>query len=138
MPFGNASSGSPPGPRFPAPSSRCSTRRATSTATTRISPGRRAPSRGPSATGFSYHADRQKLKTSRGDPWTFDTLRRYAEEAPAVGGREAALWIVKDLRRGGRPDVDALAKRAGVAPYAERLRAGTELDTLEEDVRAGR
>ena len=86
----------------------------------------------------SYHADRQKPKTFRGDPWTFESLRRYAEEAPAVGGREAALWIIKDLRRGGRPEIDALAKRAGVAPYAERLRAGTALDALEEDVRSGR
>ncbi len=87
---------------------------------------------------LSYHADKQKLKTFRGDPWTFLSLQRYAEEAPAVAGREAALWLVKELRRGGRPDVEALAKRPGVAPYAERLRAGTELDALEEDVRSGR
>lgn len=86
----------------------------------------------------SYHAARQKLKTFRGDAWAFSALRRYAEEATDVADREAALWVVKDLRRGAKPDVDALIKRPGIAPFAERLRAGADLDALEKDLRSVR
>jgi hypothetical protein len=81
----------------------------------------------------SYHADQRKLKTFRGDEWTFASLRRYAREAPAVAARELALWIVKDLRRAGpRPELAALAKRT---PFAERLGAGSDLDALEAEIR---
>lgn len=87
----------------------------------------------------SYHADRQKMKTYRGDAWTFATLRRYAEEARATADREIALWLLKDRRRAGpRPVPDVLWKRPGLAPYRERLAGVDGLDALEEEIRAGR
>jgi hypothetical protein len=82
----------------------------------------------------SYHADKQKLKTFRGDAWAFVALRRYAAEAREVAARELALWLVKDRRRGGRPDEDLLARPA-LAPWAERLRKGEALDVLEAEIR---
>ncbi|HEX7899347.1 MAG TPA: hypothetical protein VF950_16395, partial [Planctomycetota bacterium] len=85
--------------------------------------------RGP----VSYHADQQKLKTFRGEAWTFDALRRYAREAPEVAARELALWIVKDRRRAGpRPEHAELAKRT---PWADRFGADADLDALEAEIR---
>jgi hypothetical protein len=80
---------------------------------------------------ISYHADQQKMKTYRGEAWTFEILRRYAEEAPDVAARELALWIVKDVRRAGpRPAHAELAKRT---PLANRPLV--ELDALEAEIR---
>jgi hypothetical protein len=87
----------------------------------------------------SYHADRQKMKTYRAEAWSFAALRRYAEEATAVADRELGLWIVKDIRRGGpRPEHASIAKRPGLARHRERLAAATDVDALEDELRAGR
>lgn len=84
-------------------------------------------------------------KTYRGDAWTWANYKRYADEVPAVAGRELALWLIRDLRRtSGKPTpsfVEALASRKeapGLSPWAERLgQAGlADLDVLETKIRA--
>lgn len=90
----------------------------------------------------TYYTTDKVIPTHRGEAFDFAALRRYVEEAPSVAGREAALWAVREIRRGG--DRGALgaflranAARAGLAPYAERLEmaAPEDLDPLEEEIR---
>jgi predicted nucleic acid-binding Zn ribbon protein len=67
-------------------------------------------------------------------------LRRAAEGAREVAGRELALWALKEARRGGAPSklVAPHAAKPGFAPYAARLDAASGFDALEADIRAGR
>jgi hypothetical protein len=70
---------------------------------------------------------------------------KHAEAAKGLAGREFALWIVKDFRRGGlRPELgEAVRKRAshaGLSAFAERLEkvgegSGEDLDGLEKGIR---
>lgn len=90
----------------------------------------------------TYHANREPVKTFRGDAFSFETFRKYVEEAVPAAGRELALWAVRDLRRAGpRPAVaEALrlhAAHAGLSDFAERLgkAAPEELDGLEKAIR---
>ncbi len=93
----------------------------------------------------TYYTNDKVIPTHRGEAFDFAALRRYVEEAPAVAGREAALWAVREIRRGGdRKALDAFltanAAHPGVAPYVERLAkaAPEDLDPLEEAIRSGK
>ena len=85
------------------------------------------------------------MTTHRGEAFTWANYKRYADELPAVAGRELALWLIRDLRRtSGKPTpsfVEALASRKdapGLSPWVERLaQAGlADLDDLETKIRA--
>jgi hypothetical protein len=53
----------------------------------------------------SYYTPGKRGTTHRGDVFGFAELRRYKDEALAVGGKEFLLWIAVDFRqRGLRPD----------------------------------
>jgi len=90
----------------------------------------------------TYYDGGQRVKTWKGDPFEFEALRKYLREAAAVAGREAALWVVRDLRRAGRrpPLMDflkAYGAHPGLVPVAERLRKEDppDLDVLEKEIR---
>ncbi|HLY11913.1 MAG TPA: hypothetical protein VKW04_21615 [Planctomycetota bacterium] len=88
----------------------------------------------------SYYTDHKRGKTFRGDPFEFDALRRYLDEAVVVMGREFDLWILADLRRKGlRPvlteAVDRSAKRPGIAEFADRLKSGHPDPALIDAIR---
>jgi hypothetical protein len=91
-----------------------------------------------------YHAGDNMVRTHQNDPYAHENFRRYIDEAPGVAGREICLWVLKDFRRSGnqlRPEtaavVKTLAKKPGVAEFAERLQALTvdQLEGLEKAVR---
>ncbi len=93
----------------------------------------------------SYHSGGDALKTHRLEPFNFDNLKKYVENAPRLAGREFALWIVKDLKRTGgllrQEIVDALrtyGPNPGISFIADRLAKATasELDALETELRA--
>jgi hypothetical protein len=90
----------------------------------------------------SYHAPEQRLKTYRQEDFTFANLKRYVAESGEAAGREMALWLVKDLRRGGPRGAvqDALATEAGhagLARFADRLGKASieDLPLLEKEIR---
>jgi hypothetical protein len=94
------------------------------------------------AVGASYANRGQPATTSRQEVFNFENLLRYVEEAPALAGREFALWILKDLRRGGPRDaiIEVLRNQAehpGVSVFAERLERATagDLEALEKEIR---
>jgi hypothetical protein len=99
---------------------------------------------GKFAGAAAYHNRNEPEMNFRHENFTFVNFRRYVEESIGVAGREFALWIVKDLRRGGRREahgeaVKRHADRPGVKPFASRLEAESEdLARLEEDIRGNR
>jgi hypothetical protein len=73
----------------------------------------------------------------------FDHLKKDVNEVVALAGRELALWIIKDIRRGGmRAELSEIiekqASHPGVPAFAERLARAEDLDLLEEEVRSGK
>lgn len=93
----------------------------------------------------SYHSGGDALKTHRQQPFNFENLKKYLGEVPSIAGRELALWMVRDLRRGAPREsyaelLKAEAKHAGLEPLADRLSkaAPGELDALETEIRAGK
>ncbi len=99
---------------------------------------------GKFARAKSYHSG-EAIKTHRGDAFSFDVLKKYAGEAGPLAGREAALWIVKDLQRTGaqmRPDLADTLKtfgaHPGLAAVADRLgkAAAEDLEGLEKEIRS--
>lgn len=96
---------------------------------------------GKFAGAISYHDNKEPAKTYRQETFTYDNFRRYLDEAVSIAGREFALWVIKEARRGGmrEPLLRALrenAQRTGVAPFAERLeKAPDEADPLETEIR---
>lgn len=100
--------------------------------------------KGKFAGAKSYHG---QVKTLRGDALDFETAKKYLDEVSALGGRETALWLVKDLKRTGATPRPAFAEalklcgsHAGIATVSDRLAkaALTDLDAIEETVRAGK
>jgi len=90
----------------------------------------------------SYHAPEQRMKTYRQEDFTFAHLRRYVTESGVGAGREMALWILKEIRRGGPRGAlrEALEKEAGhpgLAPFADRLGPASleDLPALEKEIR---
>ena len=67
---------------------------------------------------------------------------KFMSDTPEVGGREFALWVVKDARRAGKVSdtlVKAIKEQAnhpGVSLYVNRLQQGDRLDELEAVIRA--
>jgi hypothetical protein len=77
-----------------------------------------------------------EVKDFEGKPYSFATYLKYMDEAEAMAGREFALWIAKDVRRGGDPkklalEVQKLAKQPAVAPFAPKL-AGLTRENAEK------
>jgi hypothetical protein len=100
--------------------------------------------KGQFAGAKNYHSGVDKMKTHRGDDFSFENVKKYLEEASPIAGRELALWIVKDLKRTEgqmRGDLqDALktyGPHPGLSPFADRLMTATvaDLKALEEDIR---
>jgi hypothetical protein len=92
---------------------------------------------------IDYHTDNKKGRTHRNDPFEFETLRKYLDEAVVVAGREFDLWILWDVRRAGLQDLHRgimreQAKHPGVSEFVERLQnsAGEDLGKLEPEIRA--
>jgi hypothetical protein len=94
-----------------------------------------------------YHEQENKAKTFQDEEFNFAALKRYLEQSRPVGGREFALWVVKELRRTNgtmaRDLADALKKHAdhaGLAPFAERLEKATaaDLTDLEAEIRGAK
>jgi hypothetical protein len=90
-----------------------------------------------------YHTDNKKGLTHRRDPFEFEMLRKYLDEAVVVAGREFDLWILKDVRRAGLEDlhhriVKEQEKRPGVSEFAEQLQSlpGQDSGALELEIRA--
>jgi hypothetical protein len=93
----------------------------------------------------SYYTNGKPGTLFRGDPFAFDALRRYLDDAVLVSGREFDLWILRDFRRAGPREalvaaVEESKKRPGVAEFAEALKAlaappGTLPPTLEDEIR---
>ncbi len=73
----------------------------------------------------------------------WDVLRESLEEASEIGGREMALWVVKDTRRNEGRLTDALVRAVkeqaghpGVSKYVNRLQEGGDrLEELEKLIR---
>ena len=93
----------------------------------------------------SYHSGGDAIKTHRVEPFNFENLKKYLGEVPSIAGREAALWMVKDLRRGAVREsyaelLKAEAKHAGLEPLADRLSKAVpeDLEALETEIRAGK
>jgi hypothetical protein len=91
-----------------------------------------------------YHADGEKVKTFRGEEFSWDNLKRYIEDTPAIAGREFCLWLLKDLRRTAgqmRPEIQDAIKAHKTAPgvesWQERLMKATisDVDALEAEIR---
>lgn len=83
-----------------------------------------------------------EVKDFEGKPYSFATFLKYMEETEALGGREFALWIAKDVRRGGDPkklalEVQKLAKQPAVAPFAAKLAGLTRenAEAIEKEIR---
>jgi len=92
----------------------------------------------------TYYSGGEIMKTFRNEDFGFDRLRAYVDEAGPLAGREMALWIVREIRRGGprpalAPIVLEQTAHAGLAPFAARLQAAApeDLDGLEAEIRAG-
>lgn len=78
----------------------------------------------------SYYTPGKRGTTHRGDVFGFAELRRYKEEALAVGGKEFLLWIGVDYsRRGLRPDtferIQKMKSWPSVGPFAAYAEALT-------------
>lgn len=96
----------------------------------------------------SYHADNQKLKTFREEDFTFENFKRYCNDSVAIGGREFALWILKDFRRAGNqlhPDaadaINQMKAHAGVVEFVEVLKAlktEEQAKQAEKEIRAAK
>lgn len=93
---------------------------------------------------ITYYTGGEKFKDFRNQAFGFDRLRAYVDEAGPLAGREMALWVVRELRRGWPcpeivPVVKEQAAHAGLAPFAERLQAAAaeDLDGFEAEIRAG-
>jgi hypothetical protein len=91
----------------------------------------------------TYYTGGEKLKDFRNADFGLDRLRSYLGEVGPLAGREAALWFLKELRRGGpRPALAApirdAAAHEGLAPFAPRLEAAApeDFDALEAAIRA--
>lgn len=94
----------------------------------------------------SYHFPSQQVETHRGEPLTFETVKRYLGEIAPLAGRETALWLVRDLRRTEAKATTEFAAtlkvcegRPGLAPVAARLGKAVvgDLDGLEKEIRLG-
>ena len=90
----------------------------------------------------SYYTNHKRGNTFRQDPFTFDALQRYLEEAVTIAGREFDLWILKDVRRAGPRPIHAellkeQARHPGVPEFAGRLQnaVGEDLGRLEQEIR---
>lgn len=97
----------------------------------------------------SYHSGGDALKTHRGELFRFEALRKYVDEAEGFAAREAALWIAKDLLRGGAREAYAgmlvggkkeTESMASFRRWAGRLTqaAPGELAALEAEIRSGK
>jgi hypothetical protein len=87
----------------------------------------------------SYYTKGKRSETFRQEPFEFETLKKYLDEAEVVAGREFGLWIVKDIRRFGLQDghrgvVKQMEKRPGVAGFADRLGEGNPSYELVQDL----
>ena len=94
----------------------------------------------------SYYTNGEKSKTHRQEPFEFQALKKYLDEAELVAGREFGLWILAEFGRNGpRPalaeTVKPHEKRRGLAEVAERLEKlvhefhGVDLGKLDQDLR---
>ncbi len=89
----------------------------------------------------TYHADKEPVKTHRGEPYSLARLKEYLEQAQVVAVREFCLWIIKDVRRGGhRPDhftaYNGCIRKMSEGHGARFHKLATEsLEDLEADLR---
>jgi len=85
----------------------------------------------------SYYTPSKRGTTHRGDVFGFAELRRYKDEALAVGGQEFLLWIAVDFGcRGLRPDtfdrIQRMKKWPSVDVFAALSEPLTRTDTDPE------
>jgi hypothetical protein len=76
----------------------------------------------------SYYTPNKRGNTFRGDPFGFEALRRYIEEAVLLSGREFDLWTILEIRqRGWLPEIRSrmarLQERPGIKDFAPILNA---------------
>jgi hypothetical protein len=79
----------------------------------------------------SYYTNGKPGNTFRGDPFGFETLRKYLTESVLVSGREFDLWILRDYRRAGPRAELAVCllfseEHPGVAEFAAALKEAVE------------
>jgi len=92
----------------------------------------------------SYHTNNKLANTFRGDPFSWEAYRGYADEATEVAGRELLLWILRDADVSGfeeshRKVIRKVASQPGVEQFVPRFLqlpvVGADTAALEADIR---